>query len=222
MTFRFVLVLAAGGSGRRFGSEVPKAFIPLAGRPLLLWSIATFRRIEGFAGVVASVPKAMKNEAERVLAPFGATVVAGGRRRQDSVVNALAVVDDTIDLVAVHDAARPVVSLCDIKETLKKAFSADGAVLSRPLTDTVKRVKGTRISDHVDRSGLWRVETPQVFKTQVLKEAFAKWDGGDATDDTQVAVANGADIHVVHAHDYNPKITFPADLVFLEKHLKSS
>jgi 2-C-methyl-D-erythritol 4-phosphate cytidylyltransferase len=209
---RFVVIIAAAGSGTRLGSDVPKAFITLGGKPLLAWSLETFRGIEGFIGDIVAVPAGFEAKARAMLAPLGSTVVRGGERRQDSVEGALAAVPPGIDLVAVHDAARPLVAADDIRATLEAALRTGAAILARPETDTLKVVDGDRIVGNADRSTLWRAETPQVFAPDILREAYRAWGGGLATDEAQIVTAAGKDVRVVGARDWNPKITYPADL----------
>lgn len=218
----FAVIIAAGGSGRRLGADCPKAFVLLQGKPLIQWSIPTFQGISGYGGVVAAVPADMRSQAEEYLAPYDARVVTGGRLRQDSVMAALQAVPADIEWVAVHDAARPVVAAADIRKTLAAAAECDGAVLSRPVTDTLKQVAEGRIVGTADRSCLWRAETPQIFRREVLIESCRRWDGGAATDDAQIVCAAGFDVRVVQADHTNPKVTFPEDLRLLERHFKGS
>ena len=214
---RFFLILAAAGSGARLGAKGPKAFLPLGGRPLLLWSVETIAGIEGFAGVVAAVPPGHEERARTLLEPYEGTVVAGGARRQDSVREALRHVRPGIDLVAVHDAARPLVAAADVRATLEAAARTGGAIVARPVTDTLKRVAGRRIQGSADRSSLWRAETPQIFSPATLEEAYRRWPGGVATDEAELVEHAGSEVVVVPPSGWNPKVTYAADLELLER-----
>jgi 2-C-methyl-D-erythritol 4-phosphate cytidylyltransferase len=214
---RFAVIVAAAGSGTRLGAEEPKAFIPLGGRPLLAWSLTTFRELPGCAQVVLVVPAGLGARARELLGPGGGTVVPGGDRRQDSVWAALAAVGPGVELVAVHDAARPLVAAEDIRRTLDAAAAAGGAILARPVTDTLKRVAGDRIVGGADRAALWRAETPQIFRPAVLRTAYEKWAGGLATDEAQMVEAAGGEVRVVEARAWNPKITYRTDLELVKK-----
>ena len=213
---RFAVIVAAAGSGSRLGADVPKAFIPVAGKPLLVWSLATFAQIEGLSEVIVAGPPGWEERAGALTEPYGGRVVSGGGLRQESVWEALRAVGEGIELVAVHDAARPLVAPEDVRMTLEAARRVGGAILARPVTDTLKEVAGERIVGGADRERLWRAETPQVFVPSVLREAYRRWPGGLATDEAQMVKAAGGEVCVVGARSWNPKVTFPADLELLE------
>ncbi len=214
---RFSVILAAAGSGERLGADRPKAFISLGGKPLLLWSLETFARIDGFTQAVVPVPAGLQKAARALVHPLGGMVVRGGVRRQESVWEALRSVLPGVDLVAVHDAARPLVAAEDIRRTLAGASGTGGAILARPVTDTLKRVTGDRIVGGGDREALWRAETPQIFAPHILLRAYENWKGGIATDEAQMVTASGGDVRVVAATRWNPKITFPNDLELVRR-----
>ena len=214
---RIGIIIAAAGSGTRLGSAGPKAFVTLAGRPLLAWSAATFHALRECVQIVVPAPDAHVDEARRILEPFGAQIVRGGARRQDSVWNALARIGPDVDVVGVHDAARPLVHAEDVLAACAGALKGGAAILARRVTDTLKDVEGDLIAGDADRERLWRAETPQAFVPALLAAAYAAWPGGLATDEAQIVTAAGTPVRVVGARFWNPKVTYPEDLALLER-----
>jgi 2-C-methyl-D-erythritol 4-phosphate cytidylyltransferase len=196
-------VVVAGGTGSRFGG--PKQFADLGGRPLASWSLAIAR--QACDGVVLVVPAG---------APGGEwdadAVVAGGSTRSQSVRAGLAAVPDTADVVAVHDAARPLARLPLWRAVLDAvAAGADGAVPAAPVTDTVKEVGADGQLVTLDRTRLVAVQTPQAFRAGVLRRAHGS--GADAFDDAALVEAAGGRVVLVDGAADNLKVTSPTDLV---------
>jgi 2-C-methyl-D-erythritol 4-phosphate cytidylyltransferase len=217
---RIIGLVPAAGRGERFGGDLPKQFLPIAGRPMLAWTIERLLAA-GVHQVVVALP------ADRLAGDLAVSDsprvqwIAGGATRQETVSRCLAAApgaDD--DLVVVHDGARPAVAVEDIAATLDAAGHADGAVLGRPLADTLKRLEGERIETTVDRHGLFRAETPQVFRRAVFTRALAlaERDHFLGTDESSlVERLPGARIIAVVAQHPNPKLTEPADRGLLER-----
>jgi 2-C-methyl-D-erythritol 4-phosphate cytidylyltransferase len=184
------------------GADVPKAFIRCAGRELWEWSAdvlgATCDR------VVFAVP------ADRLDGP--GERVAGGAARSESVRNALAAVPDA-EIVVIHDAARPLVTEDLVRECIAAVEAgADGAIAAAPVTDTIKEADPDgRVTRTLDRSRLWSIQTPQVFRADVLRRAL-EGDVESATDDASLVEALGGDVRIVEAPPRNFKITWPEDL----------
>jgi 2-C-methyl-D-erythritol 4-phosphate cytidylyltransferase len=212
-------VIAAAGSGERLGAGGPKAFVPLGGRPMIAWSLEACLACEGVASVVVAVPAAYEHgldDLERVV------TVDGGSTRAESVANALAAV--TTEYVAIHDAARPLLTpelLKDLVAVLAATPDAAGAIAAAPLTDTVKKVRvdsrvqstqnSTRaISETLDRSELWGAQTPQVFRTAALRAALQTHDA--ATDEAMLVEAAGGTVLLLDPGAPNLKVTTPLDL----------
>lgn len=229
-------LIPAAGRGERLrapasapsGSQLaalPKQFLPVAGRPLLVWAVERLHRA-GVDAIVVAAPAEMLDETRELLRGVQrARVVTGGATRQDSVARALHGSQATNgDLVLVHDAARAAVHPDDVRATIAAAAAsdADGAVLGRPMTDTVKRLLAGRIEETIERSALFRAETPQVFRREVLARAIerAVADGFVGTDESSlVERLPGARIVAVVAQWPNPKVTFASDLERLERML---
>ena len=224
-------LLAAGGRGLRLGGDPPKQLLEVAGRPLLLWAIERLRAA-GLERFVVAVPADLLAAAEKALArAAGVELTIGGGTRQDSVERALAAsAAGPEDLVLVHDAARAAVHPEDVSSVIAAAQGGpegapDGAVLGRPVTDTLKRVEAGSVAATVARDGLFRAETPQVFRRRVLQGAYerAHADGFHGTDECSlVERLPGARIAAVAAIHPNPKLTYAADLRWIELLLRSS
>ena len=203
-------MIAAAGSGQRLGAGGPKAFVELAGRPMLEWSLDAFRAASTIAEIVVAAPP---GEDDRVREQ-DVVAVAGGEHRSESVANALAVC--TKEFVVVHDAARPLVTpgLIDaMVEELAAEEDAAGVIAATPVTDTIKQVGGEgRVERTLDRSGLWAVQTPQVFRSDALREALADPDSlPDASDDAMLVERAGGRVVIHSTSPDNIKVTTPFD-----------
>jgi 2-C-methyl-D-erythritol 4-phosphate cytidylyltransferase len=232
-------VIAAAGSGERLGAGGPTAFVPLAGRPMLEWSLDAFLAAGVGAVVVACPPDLVAGSSSRYLdARVGSdgdspTFVAGGTTRAESVSNALRLVET--ELVAIHDAARPLVTpelIEGVARTLLDDPEAAAAVAATPVTDTIKRVPGTNrgltglyeaktrfvVSETVDRAELWAAQTPQVFRSAALRGALDVGEGARAaaTDEAALVEAAGGRVLIHPAATENLKVTTPLDLRLAE------
>jgi len=213
MTNSIALIVAAG-SGTRLGGEVPKQYLPLAGRAVLRHSVEIFLRhpaISGVRAVISPEHRALYDGAIAGLAML--PPVAGGASRQDSVRNGLESLSDLRpDLVLIHDAARPLLTAAIVDRTLAALDDAPGAVVAVPVIDTLKRGQDGRIARTVDRSALWRAQTPQAFRYADILAAHRKAKGATMTDDAAVAEAAGLPVKLVMGADDNFKITTTDDL----------
>ena len=213
------LVLAAG-EGSRLGGAVPKAFVTLGGRCIVERSLETLERVALVDRVVPVVPEARAELWERV-APGGpkrADPVPGGARRQDSVQAGVDALGDDVEWVAVHDAARCLVSPEEVEAVIRAAGPSGAAILARPSPDTVKLVRNDVVESTPERSACWVAQTPQVFRLELLREALAKAraDAFEATDDAQLVERLGVPVRIVLGSVHNLKITHPIDLVIAE------
>ena len=201
-----VALLVAAGSGERLGADRPKAFVVLAGRPMLEWSVAALRAA-GIEDIVVALPP---GEA----APAGCAGVEGGATRSESVRRALAVAPSG-DEVVVHDAARPLVTPEHFTAALAALADADAAIAAAVMTDTVKEAGADRrvVATH-DRSRLWAIQTPQAFRREALERALDV-DAATlarATDDAWLVERAGGTVRVVESTPENFKVTTPHDL----------
>jgi 2-C-methyl-D-erythritol 4-phosphate cytidylyltransferase len=206
-------LLVAAGSGERLGAGRPKAFVELAGRPMLEWSLAALRAA-GLAEIVVALP-------DGASAPAGTRGVRGGASRSASVRAALAEV--TADVVLVHDAARPLVTPDVFARVADALAEADCAIAAARVTDTVKEADDAgRVLGTLDRSRLWAVQTPQGFRRDVLARALDVADDvlARATDDAWLVERAGGSVRVVETSPANFKVTTPHDLRVAEMLLR--
>jgi len=220
-------VIAAAGSGQRLGAGGPKAFVPLAGRAMVEWSIAACRAAPSVRSILVARPPGHVHD----LGGGDVGVVDGGATRAESVSNALAAVGT--ELVAIHDAARPLVTPQLIEEvvaTLVADTDAAGAIAAAPVTDTIKRsrtdaalttsesVNAVRVVEQtVDRGSLWAAQTPQVFRVEALRSALgAGAQLSEVTDEAMMAEAAGGRVLILPSSAENLKVTTPLDLRLAE------
>ena len=210
-------VIVAGGSSRRMGFD--KMTADLEGRPVLAWSVAAFNdspSIDALVLVCSASARAELEEIARAAAPQKLrAVVEGGAHRHLSVAEGLHVVPETASMIAVHDAARPLVTGDMITRCLEEARNSGAAACARRVTDTLKRINDEGfIIDSVDRASLWAVETPQIFRADLLRRAYAEVTatGSYVTDETSAVQDMGAPVALVDTPEWNGKVTFPADL----------
>jgi 2-C-methyl-D-erythritol 4-phosphate cytidylyltransferase len=208
-----VAVLVAAGRGERLGAERPKAFVMLGGKPMIEWSLDALR--PAVAEVVVALPPGVE-------APAGCIGVEGGEHRSLSVRNALRAAPPG-DPIVVHDAARPLITPAQVRATIEALGDHDGAIAAAPVTDTVKEVDGSGNVVHtLDRSKLWAVQTPQVFRRAALERALFDHDDAvlaRATDDAWLVERIGGRVKVVPFPPDNLKVTTPLDLEIAERAL---
>jgi len=211
-------IIAAGGRGLRFGGTHPKQLLMLGGRSILERSVDAFRQCDVIDDIVVALPSDLADHPPEYLRGGGTPleVVAGGARRRDSVAHAFARVADRADIVVIHDAARPFVTGDAIRRTVAAAADAGAAVAAVPAYDTVKRANADGfVTATLRREEIYLAQTPQAFRTRVLKDALAL--GGDATDEAMLAEQAGHMVRLVEGDPRNLKITTPADLVMAER-----
>jgi 2-C-methyl-D-erythritol 4-phosphate cytidylyltransferase len=229
---RVTAILPAAGLGTRMGAETPKQFLSLDGVPVLLF---TLRRLAACPAITDFIIATRAEEIDSLMSSISAEkfgrsvrVVRGGDTRQDSVANALAEVSTETDLILVHDAVRPLVTLNQIERVIAEAAACDAAILGIPAMDTVKEVKRASlptdvalITATIPRERVVLAQTPQVFRASVLLEAFAqaRQDGVSASDEAGLVERLGRDVHVVVGSERNLKITRPGDMQLAEFYL---
>ncbi|HEX6937896.1 MAG TPA: 2-C-methyl-D-erythritol 4-phosphate cytidylyltransferase [Longimicrobiales bacterium] len=225
---RAAVVVAAGGAGRRMGGA-RKQYAELLGEPILLHSLRPFLAHPSVVRVVVALPAEDAAEPPAWLAELAArdariALVAGGAERGDSVHRGLEAVPESVDVVLVHDAARPLVTRAVIERTLAAASGGVGAVAAVPVTDTLKQVGADgRIVGTPDRSVFQAAQTPQAFPRAMLLDAYrrAARDGVAATDDAALVERYGGKVVVVEGAPENIKVTRPIDLVVAEALLRA-
>ncbi|MBN8870313.1 MAG: 2-C-methyl-D-erythritol 4-phosphate cytidylyltransferase [Solirubrobacterales bacterium] len=217
-------LIVAAGSGQRLGAGGPKALVELAGRPLYAWSVDAFRRATHIDRIFVAVPPGQAG----LFTEPGIVTVEGGETRSHSVANGLAAITAEGDpgLVVVHDAARPLVSPALIDAAVIGLDSDSGLhalIAAAPVTDTVKRLgeEGV-VAETLDRSQLVAVQTPQVFRVEMLQRAIEAGDLAAATDDAALVEAVGGSVGVIESPSGNIKVTVPGDLELAAHFLEGS
>ena len=222
MTMRTIAIIVAGGSGTRFGADVPKQFLELGGRPILMRTIEAFgEKRDGSFDVIVTLPADQMALWRELCGKYGFAVphrvVAGGETRWHSVKNALDSIDDPadVDVIAVHDGVRPLAT-ADLIDRVLEAARRDGAAIPVVmLNDSVRQVDG-EISHALDRSSLRAVQTPQAFDARLLLEAYGQPFEPTFTDDASVVERAGHNVTLVEGDPRNLKITRPMDLALAE------
>ena len=224
---KFAVIITAAGRGSRFGGKRNKAFAKLQDRPLFIRAIELFVNRQDVCQTILVVAG---NDADYVkeqygpnLGFMGVLLATGGENRWQSVSNALELVGEDADFVAVHDAAR----ICTTTEMIDRVFAgavrSGAAVLAAPLSGTIKRVsaEGT-VEQTVSRERLYEAQTPQVFEKDLLIRTYRSvGESTAATDDAEIVAAAGHDVAVIDSDLSNLKITFPGDLALAGAILKS-
>ena len=217
---RTAVIVPAAGRGERLGPGAPKALRTLAGQPILLHAVRNLATARDIDMIVVAVPEDSVEESRALLAgiELPLVIVSGGETRQDSVARALLALPPEVDVVLVHDAARPLVP-AEVVDRVAAAVRAGAPAVIPTLgvVDTIKEVDADGVVQAtLDRSRLHAVQTPQGFVRDVLQTAHAASDGADATDDAGMVERMGVKVHVVPGHEEAFKITRPLDLVLAE------
>jgi 2-C-methyl-D-erythritol 4-phosphate cytidylyltransferase len=208
-------VIVAAGAGTRMGGQTPKQFIEVCGRPVLWWAVRAFQVCDEVDSVVlVSDPASAVVGAIREAFPKVGAVVPGGKERQDSVWAGLEALPASTEVVLVHDGARCLVTTDTIERVISAAKQWGAAVAAVPLDDTIKRVDASGlVVDTPERNGLYRVQTPQGFRVDLLRDAFSSVPAGRLfTDDSSMVEYAGGRVRIVHGSADNIKITSPVDL----------
>ena len=211
-------IIVAAGAGKRFGGEAPKQFLTLRGKTLLEITLSRFEHCTDVDEIVLVVPEERLRAEESLQSQFTKlkSIVAGGSTRAESVRNGLEEVRSE-GVVAVHDGARPLVSVSEISLTIAAAKKHGASCLVVPVTDTIKKTDGRVITGTLDRSKMRRAVTPQCFEYGLLKRAFAEADSIEtATDECSLVERLGVAIRIVEGSVRNIKITMPEDLKIAE------
>jgi 2-C-methyl-D-erythritol 4-phosphate cytidylyltransferase len=214
-------IIPAAGSGTRMGGA-RKPFLQLAGKPLLQHCLEAFFQIDSVRYIVVALPADESNQRPPWLTDSRVTLVPGGAHRADSVRAGLSALPDDVDVVVVHDAARPLVTPELIMRVLEAVSQRVSATVAVPVTDTLHQVDDNQgILATPPRSRFWRAQTPQAFPRQALELAYARnEDASTATDEAGLVARSGCSVKVVPGEDWNIKITTPEDLVLAEATLR--
>jgi 2-C-methyl-D-erythritol 4-phosphate cytidylyltransferase len=222
-------IIVAAGEGRRMGGAISKSFLPIAGRPLVLRTLDRFfstRKIEKVIVVVANRELRQSQElieSDPNLSHRSWVLQAGGATRQESVRRGLDRLEPDCEIVAIHDGARPFVSSSLIDRCIDEAYRVGSVVIGVPVRDTIKVVSDEHwVQATPARSALWEVQTPQVFRKDIILQAhdWAGRHGIEATDDSTLVEQIGERVFLLEGERTNIKITVPEDLLLAEALLR--
>lgn len=212
-------VIVAGGAGLRAGGDIPKQFQLLNGVPMLWWAVRAFHEEDrdtvirivmhpGFFDLWDILYEELPEDDHRIKYD----IICGGRSRLESVSNGImGIPAEAESLTAIHDAARPLVSVAMIRRGWERAKERKSAVPVVPMIDSIRLLSGDGSSKTVDRSRYVRVQTPQIFDTKLLKDAYNSLDSSDLTDDASVIEATGRMVELYDGDEKNIKVTNPED-----------
>lgn len=220
-------IIPAAGIGARLKTELSKPLVDLCGKPLCVYALEVFEQSPFIESVILVGHRERLAQLGDIVRRYGmkkvAGIVAGGATRRESVANGLAVLDEDTDVVMVHDAARPLVSLRIVGEAAALCRQWQAVVAAVPVKPAVKRVnkKDLCVEETLDRDGLWEVQTPQVFRRDVLIRAHAQDTESSPADDAAMVERLGIKVKIVQGDYKNIKITTQEDLTVAETFLKS-
>jgi 2-C-methyl-D-erythritol 4-phosphate cytidylyltransferase len=223
---KVTVIIAAAGAGRRMKADRPKQLLVLNDTPILVYTIRKFDRCRLVDRIVVAAPRESVDEVRKLVSAAGfsksVSVVQGGARRQDSVATAMQHMDPDTTIVAVHDAVRPFVSVEEIESVIHEAEKSGAAVLAIPIVDTVKQIRRDRIESTLTREHLVLAQTPQVFRAEVLRDAFerAKKDEYYGTDESSLVERMDHPVAIIRGSERNIKITRPDDLALARFYLQ--
>ncbi len=228
---RVVAIVPAAGLGKRFGEEKNKPFHPLMEKPLIIWTLQTLQNVDEIAEIIPVLKEDDLIVCGDLVEKYNITkvkrIVPGGQERQDSVYNALKVVDDKTSVVLIHDGVRPLVEADLIRKSLSELEDCDGVVVGVPVKDTIKEVESQDdliVKNTLNRNILWAIQTPQVFFFEKIRDAYGKAtaDKYYATDDAALIERYGGKIKIIMGSYRNIKITTPEDIDIAEAFLKAN
>ena len=225
------VVILAGGFGSRlseYTDYIPKPMLKIGGKPILWHTIYAFSKVDIVEQIIISTSQNWIDQVEQLCLSIPNKkikyqVILGGSKRQYSIQNGLNHLLDDIGMVGVHDAVRPFISTSLIIETTQMAIKFGGAIVGVPAKDTIKKVDHSKcIQDTPDRSNLWQAQTPQIFKKNLIINAYnsAINDNFIGTDDASLVERVGGKVKIVEGNRSNLKITYPVDLKIAEMILK--
>ncbi len=221
-------IICAAGKSTRFGGNRKKPFVDVGGRAVFLRSVELFDERDDVKQIILAIDpedeEIVKVKWGANLSFFGVKICFGGEQRFETVQNALKLIGDDIDIVAIHDAARCCLTKQWLDAVITEASKNGAAMLASPVTATLKQVEDMTIAKTIDRSDLYEAQTPQVFKAELIKRAYANLntlDKATITDDAQLVEALGEKVRIVETDSSNIKVTTPADIPIAAAILKS-
>jgi len=222
-------IIAAGGRGERVGGSLPKQFIEIKKKPLLVYTVENFEKCERIDEIVLVVPEEYVGlSSYQIVDVFNfrkiRKIISGGKERRDSVYKALLSLPGNTDIVTIHDGVRPFISPEKIIKSIEMCKEDKAVILALPINETVKRVEDRFVITTLDREKLWVAQTPQTFEYKLILEAYKKAieAGFIGTDDSSLVERLGFKVKVLEGEYENIKITTPEDLALAERMIERS
>ena len=222
-------IIAAGGRGERVGGSLPKQFIEIKKKPLLVYTVENFEKCERIDEIVLVVPEEYVGlSSYQIVDVFNfrkiRKIISGGKERRDSVYKALLSLPGNTDIVTIHDGVRPFISIEKIIKSIEMCKEDKAVILALPINETVKRVEDRFVITTLDREKLWVAQTPQTFEYKLILEAYKKAmeDGFIGTDDSSLVERLGFKVKILEGNYENIKITTPEDLALAERMIERS
>jgi 2-C-methyl-D-erythritol 4-phosphate cytidylyltransferase len=213
-------IVVAAGKGVRLRSRVSKPLVRVCSMPVVIYCLTALSSHPLVKAIVVVANGANIREIKKAVTQYKVAkvtdVVLGGPQRNDSVYNGLKAIDPKTDLVLVHDGVRPFIDKKIVSAVIKQARSCGAAIVGVPVKATIKQVDGSIVEKTIDRRKLWEIQTPQVFKKELLVEAYGKFGNEVVTDDSMLVEKLGVKVRVVLGAYKNIKITTPEDLIVAE------
>ena len=227
-------IVAAAGIGKRLRSKTRKPYLGISGKPILIRTLMALSSSSGIKKIIVAVNRRDVNRCVALIRRFRVSkikaVISGGSQRQDSVANGLKRLDRDTEIVLIHDGVRPFIDNRLIKDSIDCAKKFGACVVGVPVKATIKETKELKnrrtkeqknrktliVKRTIDRSNLWEIQTPQVFKKDVIVKAYERFGSAPATDDAMLVEKLGIDVKVVEGSYRNIKITTPEDLIIAE------
>ncbi|RNA66144.1 2-C-methyl-D-erythritol 4-phosphate cytidylyltransferase [Alteribacter keqinensis] len=222
----YTVIIPAAGQGKRMGAGHNKQFLLLHDKPLIVHTLTVFAQDTHCREVILVVNEQEIEDMSALIKTYGiqktVRIVPGGRERQQSVFEGLKAVSSDEEIVLIHDGARPFIKVSDIQKLVRSAVQDGAAIIAVPVKDTVKQVEQGEVTNTVDRSSLWAVQTPQAFRLSGILKAHkrAERDGFSGTDDASLVEWIGERVRVVEGDYQNIKLTTPEDMWFAEAIIK--
>ncbi|MDR2684758.1 MAG: 2-C-methyl-D-erythritol 4-phosphate cytidylyltransferase [Prevotellaceae bacterium] len=215
-----VVIIVAGGIGLRMESSIPKQFLVIKNKPVLMHTIEKFTKFDNTLDIVLTLPEnqiqTWKKLCDEYNFKFQHTIVVGGITRFHSVRNALEKISNNYNIVAVHDGVRPLVKIETIKKCFELAIEKGNAIPVLQINESLRRICEQK-TEIIDRDGVCIVQTPQVFRYDIISNAYNQAYIPEFTDDASVVEKSGYSINCIEGQRENIKITFPTDIDFVEK-----
>ncbi|HWR59355.1 MAG TPA: 2-C-methyl-D-erythritol 4-phosphate cytidylyltransferase [Thermodesulfovibrionales bacterium] len=222
MKENIIAVVPAAGLGKRFGQEKNKPFYPLLDKPLVVWALEIFQKISEIKEVIPVLKEADMEMGVEIFERYKLSkirkIAPGGKERQDSVYSGLRAMEGKVDIVLIHDGARPLVDAGIVKKALSNISGVEGVVVGVPVSDTIKEVREGLVKRTLQRESIWAVQTPQLFRYDSILKAYDKamQENFYSTDDSALLERFGGKVKMVMGSYSNIKITSPEDFLSAE------